>query len=48
MIINAGLNRIMVSQPGEERFKIFKVDDWVREWQEQDILEDSVRYGQAE
>lgn len=48
MIINAGLKRVIVSSSGNERFKIFKVEDWVREWQEQDILEDSVRYGQAE
>jgi len=48
MIINAGLNRVVVSQPGAERYRIFNVGDWVREWQEQDILEDSVRYGRAE
>ena len=48
MIINAGLHRIIVSLPGNERCKIFKVEDWVREWHEQDILEDSVRYGQSE
>jgi len=48
MIINAGLNRVLVSQPGAERYKIFRVADWIKEWQEQDILEDSVRYGQAE
>ena len=47
MIVNAGLNRIIVSLPGNESFKVFKVEDWVREWQEQDILEDSVRYGQS-
>ncbi|MCX6558492.1 MAG: dCMP deaminase family protein [Candidatus Aminicenantes bacterium] len=47
MIINAGLDRVIVSLPGKERFKIFRVDDWVKEWQEQDILEDSVRYGQS-
>ncbi len=47
MIINAGLDRVIVSLPGNECFKIFRVDDWVREWQEQDILDDSVRYGQS-
>jgi len=47
MIINAGLDRVIVSLPGNECFKVFKVQDWVREWQEQDILEDSVRYGQS-
>lgn len=47
MIINAGLDRVIVSLPGAEHFKIYKVADWVKEWQEQDILEDSVRYGQS-
>ena len=46
MIINAGLSRIIVSLPGNERFRFFQVEEWTREWQEQDILEDSVRYGQ--
>ncbi|MBN2346489.1 MAG: dCMP deaminase family protein [Candidatus Aminicenantes bacterium] len=51
MIINAGLERVVVSRPGErsaERFEIFRVSEWAREWREQDILEDSVRYGRKE
>jgi dCMP deaminase len=48
MIINAGLKRVVVAHPGAERRRIFLVDDWMREWQEQDILEDSVRYGRPE
>jgi len=48
MIINAGLNRIVVSQSDAERRRIFLVDDWAREWLDQDILEDSVRYGRVE
>jgi dCMP deaminase len=48
MIINAGLNRIVVSQPDAERRRIFQVDEWAREWLDQDILEDSVRYGRVE
>ena len=48
MIVNAGLNRIVVSQPGAERYTVFMVGVWVREWQEQDILEDSIRYGRTE
>jgi dCMP deaminase len=48
MIINAGLNRVLVSQPGTERYRVFKVGNWAQEWLEQDILEDSVRYGRAE
>jgi len=47
MIINAGLDRVIVSLPEDEHYRVFRVEDWVREWQEQDILEDSVRYGQA-
>ncbi len=47
MIVNAGLKRVIVSVPGNERLRIFRVDDWACEWQEQDILEDSVRYGQS-
>jgi dCMP deaminase len=47
MIINAGLQRVIVSLPETGCFKIFQSEDWVREWQEQDILEDSVRYGQS-
>ncbi len=47
MIINAGLKRVICAHPDERR-RIFQVDDWAREWQEQDILEDSVRYGQTE
>ncbi|HSQ35398.1 MAG TPA: dCMP deaminase family protein [Candidatus Binatia bacterium] len=47
MIINSGLDRVIVSVPGDERFRISRVGDWAREWQEQDILEDSVRYGQS-
>jgi dCMP deaminase len=51
MIINAGLVRVVVSRPddpGGTRDRIFRVDDWAREWREQDILEDSVRYGRGE
>jgi dCMP deaminase len=48
MIINAGLQRVVVSRPGEERCQVFTVAAWAEEWREQDILEDSVRYGRAE
>ena len=47
MIVNAGLTRVLVSQPDAGSCRVFRVDDWVREWREQDILEDSVRYGQV-
>jgi len=48
MIINAGLNRVLVSQPAAGRYQVFRAADWSREWREQDILDDSVRYGRTE
>lgn len=48
MIINSGLRRVVVSTPADPGLEIFSVGDWVREWQEQDILDDRVRYGQKE
>ena len=51
MIINAGLRCVLVSEagaPGAGRCRRFQVEDWAREWREQDILEDSVRYGRTE
>ena len=44
MIINTGLNRVICSTK-EEGMKIFQVADWVREWQERDILDDKHQYG---
>lgn len=44
MIINAGLNRIICSTR-EGGYKIFKVQDWIREWQEKDITDDQHQYG---
>jgi dCMP deaminase len=46
MIINAGLVRIVVSLPDPSQYKIFSVDDWLTDWQEHDIIEDKLRYGQ--
>jgi hypothetical protein len=48
MIINAGLQRVVVSRPDGESCGVFSVAAWAEEWREQDILEDSVRYGRAE
>lgn len=44
MIINAGLNRVIcvVKKGG---FEIFQVSDWVKDWQEKDILDDLQQYG---
>jgi predicted transcriptional regulator with HTH domain len=44
MIINAGLNRVVCSLK-DGGFKIFNVSDWVKDWQEKDILNDKHQYG---
>lgn len=44
MIINAGLNRIICSTT-DGKMKIFRVSQWIKDWQEGDILDDSHQYG---
>ncbi len=44
MIINAGLNRIICSTAAG-KMKIFRLSDWTKDWQENDILDDSHQYG---
>ncbi|MFQ6049918.1 MAG: cytidine/deoxycytidylate deaminase family protein [Candidatus Paceibacterales bacterium] len=44
MIINAGLKRV-VSATRDGKYKIFNVKDWVKDWQEKDILDDRHQYG---
>jgi dCMP deaminase len=44
MIINSGLNRVVCS--GEDgKMKIFLVRDWIKDWQENDIIDDKNQYG---
>lgn len=46
MIINAGLNRIITSvKDNEKKYLVFTVDEWVKEWQSFDIIEDRYKYG---
>jgi hypothetical protein len=45
MIINAGLDRVICSTNEEENLKIFFVDQWIKEWQAKDIIEDQHKYG---
>ena len=46
MIINAGLRRVITSVADpNKKYMVFYVDDWVKEWQEHDIIEDKYRYG---
>lgn len=44
MIINAGLKRVICSTK-EKGIRIFNVQNWVKEWQEKDILDDKHQYG---
>lgn len=44
MIINAGLNRVVCSTK-DGGYKIFNVQDWVKDWQERDILDDQHQFG---
>lgn len=44
MIINAGLNRVICSTE-VGKMKIFRVSDWIKEWQEGDIIDDNHHYG---
>ncbi len=44
MIINAGLNRVICSMK-DGSYKVFNVQDWVKDWQEGDILDDEYQYG---
>jgi len=44
MIINAGLSRV-ISATSDGKYKIFSVQDWVKNWQEKDILDDEFQYG---
>jgi len=44
MIINAGLKRLIYSTK-EGEIRISQVADWVKEWQEHDIIDDKQQYG---
>lgn len=44
MIINAGLNRVICSTSSGS-FQVFMVEDWIRDWQRTDILDDTHQYG---
>ena len=44
MIINAGLSKVICST-ADGKYKAFDVQDWVKDWQERDILDDKHQYG---
>jgi len=45
MIINAGINRFIGSTK-EGGLEIYNIEDWIKEWQEGDIIDDKYQYGQ--
>jgi dCMP deaminase len=44
MIINAGLERV-ISATKDGKYKIFNIRDWIKDWQENDVLDDKFQYG---
>ncbi len=44
MIINAGLKKVICSTKSGG-MEIFNVEDWVKDWQEKDLLDDKNQYG---
>ncbi len=44
MLINAGLGRVICST-ADGKMKIFKLSEWVKDWQKGDILDDTHQYG---
>lgn len=45
MIINAGLDRVVSSTEGGG-MNVFRVADWIKDWQVNDIIDDKHQYGQ--
>ena len=44
MIINAGLKRVICST-ADGKMKKFSIEDWIKDWQDQDIIDDKNQYG---
>jgi dCMP deaminase len=45
MIINSGIENVICSlQDEEKKFMVFSVEDWIKEWQQSDIIEDKYKY----
>jgi len=47
MIINSGLNRVVCST-SSGGLQTFSVEDWIKAWQETDILDDTHQYGKPD
>lgn len=46
MIINSGIERL-VGRQADGTIRVFEVGDWVKDWQEHDLLDDQQQYGAA-
>jgi dCMP deaminase len=46
MLINAGLDRVVCST-ADGGLKIFRVEEWIKDWQERDIVDDQHQYGKS-
>ncbi len=44
MIINAGINRFIGSTK-EGKVKVFSIEEWIKDWQEKDMIDDKNQYG---
>ena len=44
MLINCGLGRVVCST-ADGGHAVFRVEDWIRDWKERDILDDEHQYG---
>ncbi len=44
MIINAGINKFIGSTKDGE-IRVFNIEEWIKEWQEKDIIDDKYQYG---
>ena len=44
MIINAGIGRVICSK-ADGKLQIFRVEDWIKDWQKSDIVDDKHQYG---
>lgn len=44
MIVNAGIAEL-VSRQSDGSLKVFKIEDWTRDWQEKDLIDDMEQYG---
>lgn len=44
MLINCGLNRIITSAK-DCNYMTFKTEEWIKDWQQNDIIDDKYQYG---